>query len=169
MKFYRQQCWIFIFESNFTNIIHSWGSNYTPRSTKLKGGILVSPCPSVCPSVCGQNRVRSVSSTILARSISYLHILSSNLRRCITCDFFFFKIEVLKIWSFGKFFKIVTLTLSCFDLGSNMNWSIVWVIMEWRGEWGYPQNAVVLVNNEVSIDSDNGIELTPLPTQWGMT
>ena len=44
-----------------------------------------------------------------------------------------------RISSFGKFFKFVTLTLSCFDLGSNMNWSIVWVIM------GYPQNAGVLV------------------------
>ena len=47
--------------------------NHTSRSTKLKGGILVSPCPSVCPSVrlsvCGQNPVRSVSSIIFARSI----------------------------------------------------------------------------------------------------
>ena len=34
-------------------------------------------------SVCGQNRVRSVSSTILIGSISYLHIFSSNLRRCL--------------------------------------------------------------------------------------
>ena len=45
-------------------------------------GILVSPCPS------GQNCVCSVSSTILARSISYLHTLSSNLRRCVTCKVF---------------------------------------------------------------------------------
>ena len=37
-------------------------------------------------SVCGQNRVRSVSSTILIGSISYLHILSSNFRRCATCN-----------------------------------------------------------------------------------
>ena len=37
-------------------------------------------------SVCGQNRVRSVSSTILVGSISYLHILSSNLRRCVACN-----------------------------------------------------------------------------------
>ena len=35
------------------------------------------------PSVCGQNRVRSVTSTILAGSISYLHILSSTFRRCV--------------------------------------------------------------------------------------
>ena len=50
--------------------------SYTPHSTKL--GILISPCPSVSPSVCGQNRVHSVSPTIFAGSISYLHILSSN-------------------------------------------------------------------------------------------
>ena len=57
-----------------------------PASTKLIGGILVSPCPSVRLSVCGQNRVRSVSSTILIGSISYLHILSSNFRRCVACN-----------------------------------------------------------------------------------
>ena len=34
-------------------------------------------------SVCGQNSVHSVFSTILAGSISYLHILSSNFRRCV--------------------------------------------------------------------------------------
>ena len=37
-------------------------------------------------SVCGQNRVHSVSSTILIKSISYLHILSSNFRRCVACN-----------------------------------------------------------------------------------
>ena len=36
-------------------------------------------------SVCGQNRVHSVSSTILVGSMSYLHILSSNFRRCVVC------------------------------------------------------------------------------------
>ena len=38
----------------------------------------------------------------------------------------FFKVK--KIGSFGKFFKFVTLTLSCFDLGIQYE-SIVWVIM----------------------------------------
>ena len=60
-------------------------TNHTPASTKLKGGYTVftlSVCPSVRLSVCGQNGVRSVSSTILTGSISYLHILSSNFRRC---------------------------------------------------------------------------------------
>ena len=37
-------------------------------------------------SVCGHNRVRSVSSTILIGSISYLHILWSNFRRCVRCN-----------------------------------------------------------------------------------
>ena len=60
-----------------------------PTSTKLKGGytcFTLSVCPSVHLSVCGQNRVRSVSSTILIGSISYLHILSSNFRRCVACN-----------------------------------------------------------------------------------
>ena len=56
-----------------------------PLQRSWKGGILVSPCPSVCLSVCGQNSVRSVSSTILIGPILYLHILSSNFRRCVTC------------------------------------------------------------------------------------
>ena len=59
---------------------------YPPLQQSWKGGILVSPCPSVRLSVCGQNRVRSVSSTILIGSISYLHILSSNFRRCVACN-----------------------------------------------------------------------------------
>ena len=40
---------------------------------------------SVPLSVCGQNLVRSVSSTIPGRSISYLYILSTNFRRCVAC------------------------------------------------------------------------------------
>ena len=40
---------------------------------------------SVRPSVCGQNRVRSVSPIILVGSISYLHILSSNFGMCVAC------------------------------------------------------------------------------------
>ena len=109
-----------------------WGFIITPASTKLKGGrvcwfhlVHLSVCryvrpsvrlsirPSVCLSV-DRNGVRSVSSTILIRSISYLHILSSNFKRCVTCNICF------KIMYFGKFFKFVTLTLSSFELGSNM-------------------------------------------------
>ena len=65
---------------------------YTPRFNEVERGVYwyhlvrLSVRPSVCLSVCGQNRVRSVSSTILIGSISYLHILSSNFRRCVACN-----------------------------------------------------------------------------------
>ena len=61
-----------------------------PPSTKLKGGYT-----GITLSVCGQNRFRSVSSTILVGSISYLHILSSNFRKCVACNVRF-KVKKLK-------------------------------------------------------------------------
>ena len=81
---------------------------YTPRFNEVDRGVYWYHLVRL--SVCGQNRVRSVYSTILIGSISYLHILSSNFRRCVACNARFF----------GKFLKFVTLTLSPFDLGSNM-------------------------------------------------
>ena len=81
-----------------------------PASTKLKGGYT-----GFTLSVCGQNRVRSVSSTILVGSISYLHILSSNFRSCVVCKVCI-KIKNLKFWQILKF---VSLT-SSFVLGSNL-------------------------------------------------
>ena len=108
---------------------------YPPLQRSWKGGILVSPCPSVRPSVrlsvCGQNRVRSVSSTILIGSISYLHILLSNFRRCVACNARF-NIQKFEICNFDFVF---------FWLGIQYD-SMVWVIMRRRG---YPQNAGVLV------------------------
>ena len=69
--------------------------NYTPRFTprfnEIDRGVYwfhvvrLSIRLSICPSICGQSRVSSVSSTILAGSISYLHILSNNFRRCVMC------------------------------------------------------------------------------------
>ena len=91
-----------------------------PASTKLKGGytaFTLSVCPSVRLSVCGENHVHSVSSTILVRSISYLHILSSNFRMCVVAYVCF---KSIQNWNFGEFFKFVTLTLCSFDLGYNM-------------------------------------------------
>ena len=44
-----------------------------------------SPKTYVCPSVCPASSVRSVAPTVLVGSISYLHILSSNFRRCVAC------------------------------------------------------------------------------------
>ena len=40
---------------------------------------------SVRLSICGQNHAHSLSSAILVGSIPYLHILSSNFRRCVAC------------------------------------------------------------------------------------
>ena len=62
---------------------------YHPLQQSWNWSILVSRRPSVhlsiCLSICGQNRFRSVSFTILAGSISYAHILTSNFRRCVAC------------------------------------------------------------------------------------
>ena len=53
----------------------------------------------VRPSVCGQNRVRSVSSTIIVGSISYLHILSINLRRCVACKGYCKILKFVNFWN----------------------------------------------------------------------
>ena len=62
---------------------YGWYFLYPLLQRRWKGGILVSPCPSVHLSVCRQNLVHSVSSTILIGSISYLHILSHNFSWCV--------------------------------------------------------------------------------------
>ena len=46
------------------------------------GGLLVSLRPSVRPA----SRVSSVVPAVLVGSVSYLYILSSNFRRCVTCE-----------------------------------------------------------------------------------
>ena len=99
---------------------------YTPRFNEV-GGIPVFHLVRLF--VCGQNRVRSVSSTILIGSISYLHILSSNFRRCVTCN------DCFKIQKF----KILANSLNlCFWL---------YLLLTWGGGGGgvYPQSAGVLV------------------------
>ena len=67
---------------------------------------------SVCPSVDGIVSVMYLQQ-ILAVSIVYLHISSRNFSRCVACK----KIFLQNL----QFFEFVILTLSCFDLGSNMN------------------------------------------------
>ena len=79
----------------------------TPSPTKLKG---VHWFHLVRLSVCGQNRVRCVSSTILATSISYLQILSTNFRMCVACWFLW---QILKFEFLAFFFLISPFTLSC--------------------------------------------------------
>ena len=70
--------------SHFVDIIRPC---YTLASMKLNGVIQVSPCPSVHLSI----RLRTesclfcISCNTVAGSISYLHILSANLRNRVTC------------------------------------------------------------------------------------
>ena len=68
----------------------------TPRFNEVEGGILDSPCPSVCLPV---SRIRSVSSTIVAGSVSYLHVLSflGNFFKCVTLTSSFVHVHV--IWN----------------------------------------------------------------------
>ena len=74
----------------------------------------------VCPSVCGQNRVCSVSSIILAGSISYLHILSSTFRRCVAF------IQTSKIWRLFLDFVLFLL----------LTWDPIWTGQYWGGGGG---------------------------------
>ena len=83
---------------------------------------------SVCPSVCGQNHVRFVTSIIPAGSISYLHILLMNFRRCVTCNVAA-KFKKLNFW---QIFQICCFDLVLFWLGIWYE-SIVWLIMGWWG------------------------------------
>ena len=70
--------------------------HYTPLTMKLLGGVywFHSACrpsvrPSVRPSIHPASCVRSVAPTVLVGSIWYLHILSSNFRRCVTCKVYY--------------------------------------------------------------------------------
>ena len=59
--------------------------NYNPRTTKLLWGGYIGFTPSVRPSIRPASRVRSVAPTVLIGSISYLHILPHNFKRCVAC------------------------------------------------------------------------------------
>ena len=62
--------------------------------------------------------VCSVAPKVLVGSISYLCILLSNFRRCVACKI---SCKIIKFEFLAIFLKFVTLTLSCFDLGSDVN------------------------------------------------
>ena len=92
---------------------------------------------SVRLSVCGQNRVCSVSSTIPIGCILYFHILSSRFRGCIACKFSKFK--NLKFW---QILKICYFDFVLFWLG--IQYELV-NSMGIQGTAGYTQNAGVLI------------------------
>ena len=73
---------------------------------------------SVRPSVRPASRVRSVAPTVLVGSISYLHILSSNFRRCVVCKFFG-KISKFKFFAiFQNLYLWLCLVLT---------WELMWI------------------------------------------
>ena len=125
----------------FSNDFFSTKFFISPASTKLKGryigftlSVRLSACPSVSPSV---DRIMSALYLLLVGSISYLHILSSNFRRCVMCKVCF------KIQKFVILANSLNLWLWLCLL---LTWDPIWlnsmVIMRQRG---YPQNAGVLV------------------------
>ena len=67
---------------------------------KLLGGY-IGYTPSVCPSVRPASHVRSVAPRFLVGSTSYLYIVSSNFRRCVTCKISC-KYQNLNFWQFFK-------------------------------------------------------------------
>ena len=93
-----------------------------------------------------ENRVRSVASTVLDGFFPYLVQMITSMRRCVACDDLWpwlissrsFDLDfenrynkIIKFKFFRKFFQFFRLSPS-FDLGSDMNWSIVWT---WDSKW----------------------------------
>ena len=100
--------------------------NYTLRTTKLFGGILVSLHPSVCPSVRpsirpsdrSASRVCSVALQFwIDLFLIFIYTLSNNFRRCDVCKVYC-KIEQFKIW---HFFIICNFDFVFFWLESDVN------------------------------------------------
>ena len=86
------------------------------------------------------NRVRSVTFSVLDRLFPYLPQTITIIRGCVTCKVY---IKILKFQFFGNFSNFSAFTLfwlgiryklvNSMDMGFKMNWSMVWVIMGRRG------------------------------------
>ena len=111
------QChWIHDFELIPGIVLHVLFYLIIPHTQRsCWGGILVSLHPSVCPS-------RIPCLLCSAYSSGWIHFIFINLIKQLqeVCCMKWF-LQNFKIWIFGSFFKFVTLTLSCFDLGSDVN------------------------------------------------
>ena len=112
-------------------LINEVEGGYTGFTLSVRLSVHLSVLPSVCASV---PLCRELCPLCIFYNIYWIHFIFTHLIKqlqkvCRVTVFF----QNSTIWSFGKFFNFVTLTLSCFDLRSNMSWSIVWVIM---GQWG---------------------------------
>ena len=113
---------LFIAVLQYSNI-----SLYPPLQWSWKGGGGLYWFHLVRLSVCGQNCVRSVFSTILIGSMSYSHILSSNFRRCVVCNVCF----KFNNWKFWWILLICNFDSLFFSLSIQYD-SLVWVIMRQR-------------------------------------
>ena len=126
-------------------------NNYTPCSTKLKGDMLVSPCPSVrlwtesCPLCIFYN-------TCPIHFI-FTHLIKQLQKVCRMWTFFSSKLKNLRFWQIlwicnfdfvlfwlGIWYECSMVwawiqyeLFNSMSLGSNMNCSIVWVIMGYQG------------------------------------
>ena len=89
---------------------------YTPRTTKLLGGILVSLCPSVRPSV--PHPVSALWCLQFWLDLFDVNNLIKQLQKVCRVQSF---LQNFKIWILGNFFKFVIFTLCCLDLGSDVN------------------------------------------------
>ena len=98
--------------------------NYTLRTTKLLGDILVSLHLSGWPT----SSVRPVAPTVLIGYFSYLYILSRNITRCVICNVSC----KFKNLNFSHFLKICYYDFVFFWLGIGCE-SLAWVIMGWQG------------------------------------
>ena len=87
-----------------------------------------------------ENRVRSVTFSILDKLFPYLVQIITTIRGCVA---FLVYNKILKFHFFANFSNFSAFVLfwlgiryelvNSMDLGFKMNWSIVWVIMGWRG------------------------------------
>ena len=87
-----------------------------------------------------ENRVRSVTFSVLDRLFPYLPQIITAIRECVACWVYN---KILKFKIFANFSNFSAFTLfwlgiryelvNIMDLGFKMNWSIVWVIMGRRG------------------------------------
>ena len=106
-------------------------SNYTLRTTKLLGGILVPLCLSVRPSVC-PSIPHPLCSTYSSGWIHFIfiHLIKQLQKVCRVWSL----LQNLKIWIFGNLKKTFNLDFVLFWLG--IWWeSLVWVILGWWWWW----------------------------------
>ena len=128
-------CWLIVMASQITgNCFVCPTACYPPpsRFNEVERGVYWFHLVHL--SVCGQNRVRSVSSTILVGSISYLHILSRKSEgvACNVFFFFFFFFSKFDNFKFWQILEICNFDIVFIWLGIQYD-STEWVIMRRRG------------------------------------